>query len=528
MQLKKRVLMIFMACFLVMTACNHNDESRNVQNNSVSNENAEQAVENKTNMEVVRDWPEGINFEPEDLNASFDPEKSITIELNDTQAIINGNGAEQYDEQIRITEGGEYILRGKSEHFRMVIDVPKDEQVHIILDDVTMYSSTTSPLYIKEAGKVILTLQEGTSNVFSDEKRSNTLDEDEPNAVIYSKTDLTINGTGALTILARENDGITSRDDLNIVSGSIEVHAVDDGLFGRDRLAIQDGNVTIQAGGDGLKSTNDSEPNLGDIVIEGGHFQIATTGDGMQAAGSIRVDGGTFTINAAEDALNSQHHILLSDGTLNIATNKNGIQADAAIAVKQGEINIMESNEGLEGEQITISGGTLNINAMDDGINITSSDHKLLITGGDIYIDAKGDGLDSNGSIEMSGGRVMIQGPSDDDNGALDYDHIFHMNGGELIAIGSAKMASVPSTSSVQPSILLNYNQNQDVETAIQLKNSQDELIASFVAIKRFQTIVISVEALELGEQYTFYANNMEIASFELSELITVVDSSNN
>lgn len=123
----------------------------------------------------------------------------------------------------------------------------------------------------------------------------------------------------------------------------------------------------------------------------------------------------------------------------------------------------------------------------------------------------------------MSGGRIIIQGPSDDDNGALDYDHTFHMNGGELIAIGSAKMASVPSTSSAQPSILLSYNHNQEAGTSVQLKNNQNELIASFVAEKRFQTVVISIEALKLGEKYAFYADDLQIAEFELSNSITVV-----
>jgi len=147
--------------------------------------------------------------------------------------------------------------------------------------------STSAPLYVRNADKVVITLAAGTENYLADGD-SYLLEDDatEPDAALFSNDDLTINGTGSLTVEANFNDGIKSDDDLRVVSGSITVTAVNDGLKGRDAVMIKDGVITITAGGDGIQASNAEDAALGYMVIEGGTIVI-------DAAGVVR---GTYTV----------------------------------------------------------------------------------------------------------------------------------------------------------------------------------------------------------------------------------------
>lgn len=167
-----------------------------------------------------------------------------------------------------------------------------------MLNGATLHNSSSAPVYIKEAGKVIMTLQEGTDNKITDGTTYILADDttDEPSAAIFSKADLTINGTGKLSVTASYKDGITSKDDLKIVSGTIEVQAADDGIVGKDLIAIQDGTMTINAEGDGIKSTNDEDADKGFIAITAGTFDIVAGNDGIQAETTLVADGGTFNL----------------------------------------------------------------------------------------------------------------------------------------------------------------------------------------------------------------------------------------
>jgi hypothetical protein len=297
-----------------------------------------------------------------------------------------------------------------------------------------------------------------------------------------------IEGEGNLKINANGNDGITSKDDLTIKSGNIEVQAADDGIRGKDSLTIDGGKINVVAGGDGLKSDHETK---GNIVMNGGQVSISADSDGAEAYKTITINGGT--------------------------------------------LNILKSYEGLESEVITINDGEISIVSSDDGINIsdssstasegmmhrngTASGRILTINGGKITIDAGADGLDANGAIEMNGGTVLVFGPTDNGNAALDYDETFTVNGGTLLAFGSNGMAMNVSNGN-QNSVLIGLASQQSASTKFSLVDSNGNTILEATPTKAWSSVVVSTTGLKLNSEYRCLVNGVEAGSFTLTSSV--------
>jgi len=576
----RKKLFIVILSLAILSACSNTNEAITEAAATQKNEGATAA----TATVVSSDMPEKVSYADDDFAADWTTENPTTIQLNGTDVSIDGAGAEAIDGSVTITSAGTYVLSGKLDDGQIVVDVSKEDKVRLVLNSVELHNSDSAPIFIKEAKKTIITLQEGTNNIVSDGTTYTYADAstDEPNAAVFSKADLTLNGAGSLIVNGNYKDGLTSRDDLIITGGTIEIHTKDDGLIGRDLVAVKDGTLTIVAGGDGIKSTNDSEASKGNIVIEGGTFDIDANSDGLQAAATIRVDGGTFeiisgggsvngeirteqggwgkrpeetteeaetteaetesssmkavkatsnimvtagtfVIDSADDAVHSNGSIAISGGEMEISSGDDGIHADASIMIEGGIIDITKSYEGIESEVVTIAEGTIRLVASDDGIN---SGSMLTITGGVVNVDASGDGLDSNGSIEMSGGTVIVNGPTASGNGALDYDGTFDMSSGSLVAVGSAGMASTPSESSSQFSIIMNYSEMQAAGTSVRLEDEDGKVITTVSPTKVYQTAVISSPDLQEGATYTLYSDESKVVDFEIANSVTWLNES--
>ncbi|XEC96095.1 carbohydrate-binding domain-containing protein [Paenibacillus tarimensis] len=529
-----------------------------------------EATGTNANTETTETTETTVTYKENDYYTDWNTENPVFIELTGSGASINGTGAEANDGSVVITAEGTYVLSGKLTDGQIVVDVQKDEKVRLVLNGVELHNSDNAAIYINESDKTVISLQEGTDNTISDGDAYVYEDAtaDEPNAAVFSNGDLTINGTGKLTVLGNYNNGITSKDDLKITGGTIDIQSADDGLMGRDLVAVQDGEITIEAGGDGIKSTNDTDASKGLIAIEGGTFNINAGSDGIQAASTLVIDGGTYTIvsgggsvngevrtgenmrgpwnnrtvetsnqsgdtdegsakglkaagdiqinkgtfniDAADDAIHSNTNITITGGDFAVTSGDDGVHADVSVKIAGGTIDIAKSYEGIEGAAVTIDGGETRIVSSDDGINIAGSNDrsssKLTINGGQLSIDATGDGLDSNGSISMTGGIVIVNGPAANMNGALDYDGTFDMSGGFLIAAGSAGMAQAPSENSSQNAVIMFYSQTQQAGTLVHLEDSEGNEIATFAPTKNYQVIVVSSPNLKEGTTYTLYS----------------------
>ncbi len=490
-----------------------------------------------------------VEYNEEDLVSSENNAEISIIRLEGSFISFEGSGALVEGSLVTIHEEGTYYLSGSLFDGQILVDAGDDDQVFLILDGVDISSSRSAPIYVVNAEKVVISLAAGSENVVSDGE-SYIFDEqssDEPDAAIFSHDDLTINGTGALIVNASYKNGITSKDDLKITGGVITINALNDGLKGRDSVAILSGRITIQAGGDGIQANNDQDVEKGWVAIEDGSLLIIAGSDGIQAetdlavsGGEIEVvsgegssgrtdesakglkagdylllSGGVIHVNAADDALHSDKSLVIDQGEILLASGDDAIHGDELVILNDGKIEITESYEGIEGAAILINGGTIHVVSSDDGINVSSGGGRegmsfsesnyLEINGGRVVIHSGGDGLDSNGSGVMNGGTVIVYGPVQNNNGALDVNGMLVVNGGFLAAVGSSGMAQSPSSSSSQFSVLQLLPSTQRAGTLIHIISDDGVEILTLESPKEFQSIVISSADLEMGSTYSIF-----------------------
>ncbi len=492
-------------------------------------------------------------------NISADSE-ATQIVLNGNSITVDGPGATADSSKVTITSAGTYSLSGSLADGQVIVNTEDEEDVRLILNGADIRNSASAPVYVINAEKTVIVLADNTENYLTDGKSYifEDPDEDEPNAAVFSNDDLTFSGTGSLTVDGNFNDGIASKDDLKIKSGNITVNSEDDGIRGKDSLIVKAGNITVNAEGDGLKSDNDEDAEKGYISVEGGVINITSGGDAVQAETSVAitggeimltsgggsnssfdedtsakgirggvsiiVDSGAFTINSADDAIYSDENLTINGGDFVISSGDDGIHADSLVEINGGNINITKSYEGIESAVVKINNGDIRIISSDDGLNVaggsdgsgtngkpgqgnfdSSGDYYLSVNGGSVVINADGDGVDVNGSIEMTDGVVIVNGPTDDRNGALDCDGSFTVTGGFLAAAGSSRMAQAPDSSSTQYSVLLLLRSPQQAGSLIHIQTSDGKGILTFEPAKEYQSVAFSSPELLKGSSYDVY-----------------------
>lgn len=518
---------------------------------------------------------DAVRTEPTGYRQS-DSETTV-ITLNGDSITIDGDGATAEGSQVTIVAAGTYSLSGHLDDGQIIVNAEDAEPVVLFLGGVDIRSSTGAPIPIQKAEEAVIVLEDHTENYVSDGTAYvfENPEDDEPNAAIFSKDDLTITGTGSLSVIGNYNDGIASKDGLTINSGTLMVSAVDDGIRGKNYLVVNGGHITVIAQGDGLKSDNKDDAAQGYITIGTSTLNISAGGDAIQAqtdvtiadgnitllsgggsnnwieeslsakgikAGvNVTINGGTFTIDAADDAVHSNDGLVINGGTFSIASGDDGMHADSTLEVNGGNITISRSYEGIESAVITINDGVLDIISSDDGLNVAggnddsgmmrgqdqwgrsgqggrlgqggmpgqdsfaaTGDYHLYINGGYTVIAAAGDGIDVNGTIEMTNGIVIINGPTENMNGALD--HVgFTLTGGYLVAAGSSGMAQGPDGTSTQNSVMINFDSMLAAGTLVNIQSSAGEDLLTFAPAKDFQSIVFSSSDLVAGVTYSVY-----------------------
>lgn len=396
-----------------------------------------------------------ISLESDDEYTSWDKNSAVKIELSDQGITIQGQGAKAENHTVTITKAGTYWIQGTLSDGTLLVNAGDNDTVRLIFDGVEIHSETSAAVDIQQAKKAIISLEEGSVNSLSDSKNLvyRNEEKEEPNAALFCKNDLTINGSGTLTVTGAFNNGIGAKDTLKIAGGRIDVYAANHGIKGNDALAVYGGQLTVTATGDGLKS-------------------------------------------------------------------------DTFVAVLDGDVQIGNCEEGLEAETVLVYGGTLDLTASDDGINASTdgtNTPQLYFMGGNVTVRAEGDGIDSNGSIYMSGGQVTVYGPSRRDNGALDYDREFILTGGTLAAFGTGGMEQNVSTADSQVSVLVDFQESQKAGTTVILRDNAGNIRYQGTGEKDFQTVVISVPEMVVGSEYTVEAGELTI-SFTPQDTITYVN----
>lgn len=379
------------AFFLTGCSKNNNSEKTVSDNNSAlsaeisDNEETENLTSNaENNTSASTDSTDDTKINSADIFTERD--LCLTPDLTDAVEINAASNTE-----YTINSKGVYYLTGKADNFTVTVDADKNDKVQIVIEDTEISNDSFPVIYVKSADKCFISpLGENTLSVngdFTSDGDTNT------DAVIYSKDDIVLNGTGALNINSPYGNGISVKDDLKATGGIYNIECKLDGIEVNDSISVCAGEFSINSDKDAIHCENSDDDTLGSVYIQNGNFNLYAESDGIQATSSLVIDGGTFNITASE---------------------------------------------GLESTYIQINGGDIYIEASDDGINAsrksTAYDVLVEFNGGNTTIvmgAGDTDGVDANGSIIVNGGTIDITG-----NSTFDYDVSAEHNGGTVIVNG--------------------------------------------------------------------------------------------
>lgn len=497
----------------------------------------------------------------DDTKTDWD-ESATKIVLSGDSASITGDGVITNGSTITITTAGTYIISGVLDNGQILISATKNDQVRLVLNGVSITNKTGAPIYGEKIGKLIVTLADGMDNTLTDGGINFVYEDtqnEEPNAALFCKNDLTLNGNGSLTVNAGFNNGIGAKDNLLIVSGNYTVVATNNAVRGTDSVTSMDGRFNLIAGNDGIQTGNNTD-GKGNIKISGGVYSIKAGHDGIQSDAAMLITGGEytitsgggssekvssssesykgvkstrdltfsgnvkFTIDSLDDSIHSNENITISDGIFQLSSGDDGVHADGDLKISGGEITISKSYEGLEGSNVNIMGGTLNLIASDDGINAAGGSsngidigsgrfggdrfggdmvgsYSISINGGSITLYAGGDGLDSNGAIDISGGTV-VSIINSSGNSALDSDGLISINGGVVIAGGTGTFENIGSGSTQSYVYLSGISSGSEI-----LVKKSSKTLVSYTTDKALSHLTIFSPDIKNGTAYDISVN---------------------
>jgi len=549
---KKRLFALLLALILVLAGCGNNSSTEDKESDdSTSNNTTNEAV-----VSTIID--ESEMFTDRDFGTGYDKSKSVSIELKGNSVSCKSDAVKISKTTITLSEEGTYIFSGTLDDGMIVVDVEETDKLQIVLDNASITSSTSAPLYIIEADKVFVTLANGSDNTLANGGTFEAIDDNNIDGAVFSKQDLTFNGSGSLTVTSPADHGIVCKDDLVFTGGTYTVNSASHGLDANDSVRMTNANMTISSGKDGIHAENTDDTTLGFMYIKDGSLDITAEGDGLSAGNSMQINDGKFTIDSADDTVHSNASITVNGGTFKIASGDDAFHADETLTIAGGTIDISESYEGLEALDIKVSGGDIKLVASDDGLNAaggtdssgyggphgndqfggrgmggpgggrggmggpgggiggpggsSASNGSIVISGGNLYINASGDGIDANGSLEISGGHTVVVGPTRGDTATLDYDTSATITGGTFIGTGASGMAQTFSDSK-QGVFAVNVG-NQSAGTKIELKDSKGNSILTHEPELDFAIVILSSPDVQKGETYTITVGT-STSSFE-------------
>ena len=394
-------------------------------------------------------------FTDRDRRTEYDESNGVLIQLNGTSAAASSGSVKISGTTITITEEATYIISGTLDNGMIIVNAPDTAKLQLVLNGVSINSETSAPIYILEADKVFLTLADGTENVLSNGGTFTAIDENNIDAVIFSKQDLTLNGDGSLTVTSPAGHGIVCKDDLVVTSGTYTVNSASHGLDANDSVRITGtANIMIDAGKDGIHCENTDDASLGFIYISNGMMNIEAEGDGIAAGAYVQVENGTFDLLAGGGSVNGSNassgnyggfmggggrggmrpggsqnttnttdenstsmkgvkaasSILINGGAFHIDSADDSVHSDVSVTINGGAFEIASGDDAIHAEDtLTITAGTINISKSYEGLEALHID----VQGGDIKLVASDDGLNAAGGTDgsgMTGGRDAMFG----------------------------------------------------------------------------------------------------------------------
>lgn len=425
---RKKLLALFCATALSMTAVAGCAGKNSSTDNIVSTETEVNAEETAAQSETGT-FSSADMFTERDLAGTYEESEAVYVTLSDDGITGETAGVAINGQTVTITEEGTYVFSGTLSEGQIVVDAD-DAKVQIVLDNVDITCATSAAVYVKSAEKVFVTLAEGSQNTLRNTDEYVAIDDNNIDAVIFAKSDLTLNGTGSLTIVSAEGHGIVSKDDLKITGGTYDITAAGHALSGKDSVRIADGTFILTAGKDGIHSGNEDNEEKGYIYIADGDFTITSDGDGMDASNIVQIENGTFDITAGGGAANSQKtHESDMPGGPGGGMPQNGEKPDGEDMSEMGEkpdgANMPEMGEKPDGENMPQDTTTDESGTSIKGIK---ADGDMYLNGGTYQIDSADDSIHSNANITIADGTYTLATGDD----GVHADDALIVNGGTI------------------------------------------------------------------------------------------------
>jgi len=559
---------------------------------------------NAAPVDVDFSQTDGDMFTERDSKNEYDASKAVTIQLSGTTATASSDSVQINRSTVVIKEEATYVISGALNGM-LVVDAPDTAKLQLVFNGVDITSETSAALYILEADKVFVTLADDTSNTLTNGGSFIAIDDNNIDGALFSKQDLTLNGSGSLTVSSPAGHGIVCKDDLVITGGTYVVNSASHGLDANDSVRIANAALTIDAGKDAIHCENSDDTAKGFIYISSGTIKAEAEGDGIAASGYMQIEGGTIdllvgggsengtkehsdsfggfmgggpggmggrpgqpgsnnsqdttmeeastsmkglkatngmlisggniAVNSADDAIHSDMSVIINGGTFTLASGDDAIHAEDNLTVTAGKIDISESYEGLEALHIDVQGGDIKLAASDDGLNAAggadqsgttggrdgmfggggkggrpgggfggmsgNSNGSIKVSGGTLYIKASGDGIDANGTVEITGGHTTVVGPTRGDTATLDYDVSATISGGTFIGTGASGMAQTFSDS--EQGVVAVSVGNQFAGAEIILKDTSGKTLISYKPELDFAVVILSAPDIVKGQTYT-------------------------
>ncbi|WP_338542612.1 carbohydrate-binding domain-containing protein [Abiotrophia defectiva] len=478
---------------------------------------------------------------------SYEESQASQITLADQTATVTGQGASFSGQTLTITQAGTYVLTGSGKNIKLVVEAADTDQVHLVFQNLTLEGEGTL-LQVNKAQEVVISLAEGSQNALTESQAS---DDEEVKATIHSQVPLTLNGTGNLTLTALTKNALEVEDDLKVLGGTYTVKAANHGFKAEGALDIEAATLTIEAGKDGLHAEHDETTERANVSLNPTQLSIAATEDGVDAGNELTIKGGTITVSQSEEGLEARV-IRQLGGDVTIKSSDDGVNASAGSSSKTTDTSATSNtaDTSSSASQATADSATASTSASQataDPAATSQADQankdknatppsppagqappqggqppqngqgpggmppggqeesdpslQIILEGGTLTIDAEGDGIDSNGTVSISGGSLVVNGSVRGGNGPLDAAGDITITGGTVWALGTSDMLQGFAQGSTQASITANIAGTAG-QTLIIL-DAKGKEVARQTASKDFQAVIMSSADLVDGQAYT-------------------------
>ena len=546
-----------------------------------------------TNVKSGEKLDVDTHYSEQDL--SWDASSETAIDLSNPTAT---DGVTVEDDTLTITKAGTYKLSGEYQG-QIKVETADSDAVRLVLDNANITNSSGAALNVVNADEVILYSASGTTNTISDGADYTATGEDDPDAVVYSKADLTIAGEGTLKVNGNHEDGIHTSDGLVIASGTLEVNAANTGIKGKDYVDILGGTINVTAQQDGIKSTNDTDEGKGWTRLSNGTVTVNAGDDGFKASRVVEISGGSLTVEQSDEGIEAQY-INVSGGDVNVTsaddgmnaslktsnsestdssentsdaanqqqnnqqqgslpggqqngtsnqqqqgmgqppamsgTSQDGTSQNGASGTAQQQNNTQNQGNQNMGQPPAMPGGNAQDGTSQNGTTGTGQqgmgqppqggmpgggggtfevvDAAINVSGGHVTVNAEGDGIDSNGVTTLSGGTLIVNGPSQGGNAALDTNGDLLLNGATVLSGSTADMFEAPSTDSTSGYLKLTNSSGFEQGSTVQVADSSGKVVANYKVTKsNVQLVLVSSSSIVKGQSYTVYTTTSAVDS---------------